>query len=80
MTTMMSTRSTPAESVAFGEKLGLYEAISRCGPVTSRELANISGVPEHHLTHWLEIQVANEFIVKGVDTARYQTWCDIPRN
>jgi hypothetical protein len=80
MTTLMTTRSGPAESVEFGEKLGLYEVIARTGGVTSGELACISGVPERHLLPWLKLQVAYQFIVRGMDHSRYQTWCDIPRS
>ena len=80
MTTMMTERSTFEESVKFGEKVGLYEAIAQAGPVTAGELARLTGLPTTQIARWLKSQVAGQFVTRALDPERYQTWCDIPRN
>jgi DNA-binding MarR family transcriptional regulator len=77
---MMTERTTFAESVRFGEQYGLYQAISHAGPITSGDLACLTGVPQAQVSRWLKIQVAGQYIVRGMDPARYQTWCEIPRS
>lgn len=80
MTTMMTKRATVADSVRFGEQYGLYEAISRAGPITDEDLACLTGLPERQVREWLRVQVAGQHVVRGMDPTRYQTWCDIPRS
>lgn len=80
MTTLMTEPTAFADSVRFGEQYGLYEAISRAGPITGEDLACLTGVPERRVREWLRVQVAGQYVVRGMDPSRYQTWCDIPRN
>ena len=44
--------------VYIGDKLGLYKAMSDFGkPITSKELANLTGTSERYIREWLANQV-----------------------
>jgi hypothetical protein len=79
MTTMMTVHASPDESVAFGERYGLYRTLSE-GPFTAGELAERSGLPEMQVSHWLAAQESGGYVVHGRGGGRYQNWCEIPRN
>ena len=48
--------------VQIGESLGLYQAISENGSVSSDELANKTGLDERYLREWLSAQAASKYI------------------
>ena len=79
MTTMMTVHASPADSVAFGERYGLYRTLAK-GPFTAGELVERSGLPEAQVSHWLAAQESGGYIVRERVTGRYQNWCEIPRN
>jgi SAM-dependent methyltransferase len=49
-------------SVYLGEQLGLYDALSTKGPLTSTELAAICSVHPRYVTEWLEQQCVSGLI------------------
>ena len=53
--------SVHAGMVVIGEKLGLYKALAR-GPVTSGELARITGTDERYIREWLSSQAAGGYV------------------
>src|SRR3954469_3839006 len=48
--------------VQIGESLGLYQALSENGPLTSGELAARTGLKERYLREWLAAQAASKYI------------------
>jgi Rv2258c-like winged HTH domain len=47
--------------VYIGDKLGLYKAMSDFGkPITSQELANLTGTAERYIREWLANQAAGD--------------------
>jgi len=48
--------------VSLGNKLGLYKAMSGAGPVSSRELAELTGCNERYLSEWLNAQAAGGYV------------------
>ncbi len=49
----------------IGDKLGLYKAMSDFGkPITSQELANITGTSERYIREWLANQAAGSRLSK----------------
>jgi 2-polyprenyl-3-methyl-5-hydroxy-6-metoxy-1,4-benzoquinol methylase len=46
-------------TVYLGERLGLYRALARDGPVTSSELAGRTGTAERYVREWLEHHAAS---------------------
>jgi len=51
-------------SVAIGDRLGLYTAMSDAGPMTAGELAERTGLVERYVEEWLAVQA-------GLDYVRY---------
>src|SRR5215472_7684694 len=49
-------------TVYLGQRLGLYEALDRYGPVTSRDLAARTGTAERYIREWLEHHAASGLI------------------
>jgi SAM-dependent methyltransferase len=54
--------SMSAMLVIIGEKLGLYKAMSKFGPLTSEELANKTNTNERYVREWLSNQAAGGYI------------------
>ncbi len=58
--------------VYIGDKLGLYKAMKNAGrPITSQELADITGTAERNIREWLANQAAGGYIMYDVETQRY---------
>src|SRR5262249_57690152 len=47
-----------ASLMLIGDKLGLYKALVRGGPMTSAELANATSTTERYVREWLAAQAA----------------------
>ena len=57
---MGATSNTPL--MLIGERLGLYRALSKHGPLTSTELAERTGTRERYVREWLNAQAASGWI------------------
>jgi SAM-dependent methyltransferase len=51
-----------AALVLLGDKLGLYKALAKAGPLTSSELAKQSGTSERYVREWLNNQAAGGYV------------------
>jgi SAM-dependent methyltransferase len=60
-----------APLMVIGEKLGLYRAMAGAGPLTSTELAELSGVAERSVREWLRNQAAGGYVTYDADSDRY---------
>lgn len=61
-----------ANMVLLGDKLGLYKAMAKAGPVTPAELAKATKTAERYVREWLGNQAAGEYVTYDVGTGRYQ--------
>ncbi len=68
-----------AAMVEVGDKFGLYEAMSKAGPVTSAEFAELTEMPWRRIRVWLSAQAAGDFLDYDEATGRYSLWCIWPR-
>jgi 2-polyprenyl-3-methyl-5-hydroxy-6-metoxy-1,4-benzoquinol methylase len=57
--------------VLIGEKLGLYKAMAEAGPVTSTELAKLTGTAERYVREWLGNQTAGGYVFYDAATGKY---------
>ena len=56
----------------IGDKLGLYKAMYDFGkPITSQELANITGTSERYIREWLANQAAGGYIEYDFSSQKY---------
>src|ERR671932_6458 len=56
----------------IGDKLGLYKAMSDFGkPITSQELANITGTSERYIREWLANQAAGGYLTYDSSSQTY---------
>jgi 2-polyprenyl-3-methyl-5-hydroxy-6-metoxy-1,4-benzoquinol methylase len=55
----------------IGDKLGLYKTMALAGPVTSEELAKLSGTTERYVREWLASQAAGGYATYDAETGRY---------
>jgi SAM-dependent methyltransferase len=56
----------------IGDRLGLYKAMSDFGkPITSQELANLTGTSERYIREWLANQAAGEYLTYDPSSKRY---------
>ncbi|MDQ6673698.1 MAG: SAM-dependent methyltransferase, partial [Chloroflexota bacterium] len=62
---------TSSALVVIGDKLGLYQAMSAAGPVTSSELAGRTGTVETYVRPWLVNQAAGGYIEYDAGTGTY---------
>jgi SAM-dependent methyltransferase len=46
----------------LGDRLGIYPALAKTGPVSSEDLAKTSGLDERYLREWLHAQAASGYI------------------
>jgi len=60
-----------AALVLIGDKLGLYQAMARMGPVTSEELARATGTAERYVREWLAAQAAARYAEYDPETRRF---------
>jgi hypothetical protein len=61
--------------VGIGEKFNLYEALADLGPLTAKEFAICTGVPERDATFWLQAQAAADYIYYDGATGFYNVSC-----
>jgi precorrin-6B methylase 2 len=55
----------------LGHKLGLYRALAENSPVTSHELARLTGTNERSVREWLNAQLAGEYVLFEASTGQY---------
>lgn len=48
--------------VILGDKLGLYEALAKGGPMSSEQLASATGTAERYVREWLSAQAASGYV------------------
>lgn len=60
VTDMSAAMSGPL--VIMGVKLGLYKALGQSGPMSSEQLAELTGVRERYVREWLAAQAASGFV------------------
>ena len=48
--------------VIVGDKLGLYKALQKEGPLNSQELADHTGTTERYVLEWLSAQAAQGYL------------------
>jgi SAM-dependent methyltransferase len=60
-----------ASSVLIGDRLGLYKALARNGPSTSRELADRTKTHERYVREWLANQAAAGYVTYDPATERF---------
>jgi 2-polyprenyl-3-methyl-5-hydroxy-6-metoxy-1,4-benzoquinol methylase len=60
-----------APLVLIGEKLGLYRALAKHGPLTSTELATRTETSERYVREWLNAQAASGYVRYLADSGRY---------
>ena len=63
--------SLTALNLLVGKRLGLFEILSKTGPVTPAELAARSGYSERYLREWLECLTVNDYIEHQNGTGRF---------
>ena len=61
-----------ANMVLLGDKLGLYKAMVRAGPVTPTELAKATHTTERYVREWLGNQAAGGYVTYDAGTGRYR--------
>ena len=64
-------RSTAGALAYIGDRLGLWAALAGSGPVTSRELAELTGLHERYLREWLATETAAGYLTYDPDSARF---------
>jgi len=58
--------------VYIGDKLGLYRAMKDAGrPITSQELAGMTGTSERNIREWLANQAAGGYVMYDAESQRY---------
>jgi len=60
-----------AATVLTGEKLGLYRALAKGGPMTSAELARRTETRERYVREWLSAQAASGYVEYDPTTSRF---------
>ena len=61
-----------ANMVLLGDKLGLYKAMVKAGPVTPAELAKATHTTERYVCEWLGNQAAGGYVTDDAGTGRYR--------
>lgn len=57
--------------VRIGKRLGLYQAMWECGPLTSSELAEVTHLSERYVREWLSHQAASNYVSYEPETQRF---------
>src|SRR3954447_24758259 len=57
--------------VVMGDRLGLYKAMAKSGPVTPAELAKRTETAERYVREWLNAQAAGGYVTYDPATHRY---------
>ena len=63
--------SMSAMLVILGEKLGLYKAMAKSGPITSSELASKTNTYERYVREWLANQAASGYVNYDPKNGKY---------
>lgn len=63
--------SMSAMLVILGEKLGLYKAMAKSGPITSSELAARTNTYERYVREWLANQAASGYVIYDPKNGKY---------
>jgi hypothetical protein len=61
-----------ANMVLLGDKLGLYKAMAKPGPVTPAELAKTTRTTEWYVREWLGNQAAGGYVTYDAGAGRYR--------
>jgi SAM-dependent methyltransferase len=57
--------------ITIGDKLGLYETLSKCGLLTSNELATKTNTAERYVREWLSAQAASGYVEYNADNGKF---------
>ncbi len=60
-----------ANLVLLGDRLGLYKAMAKMGPVTPSELAKATKTAERYVREWLSNQAAGGYVTYAASTGRF---------
>jgi hypothetical protein len=60
-----------AALVVIGDKLGLYKAMAKSGPVTAKDLAKRTETTTRYVSEWLNGQAASGYVLYDAATDRY---------
>jgi 2-polyprenyl-3-methyl-5-hydroxy-6-metoxy-1,4-benzoquinol methylase len=60
-----------AALVVIGDKLGLYKAMAKAGPVTASELAKRTETTTRYVSEWLNAQAASGYVLYDAAAGRY---------
>lgn len=60
-----------ASLMLIGDKLGLYKALARGGPMTSAELASATSTTERYVREWLAAQAAAGYVDYDSNSAKF---------
>src|ERR1700745_4268449 len=60
-----------APLMVIGEKLGLYKAMARAGPLGSQEVAERAGAAERYVREWLRNQAAGGYVTYDPESDTY---------
>lgn len=60
-----------ANLVLLGDRLGLYKAMAKMGPVTPAELAKATKTAERYVREWLSNQAAGGYVAYAAGTGRF---------
>jgi ubiquinone/menaquinone biosynthesis C-methylase UbiE len=58
--------------VSLGAKLGLYRAMAGAGPLSSKEVARLSGCAERYVREWLNAQAAGGYLAYHAASDTYE--------
>jgi 2-polyprenyl-3-methyl-5-hydroxy-6-metoxy-1,4-benzoquinol methylase len=57
--------------VVIGDRLGLYRAMAKDGPMTAQELAAAAGCNQRYVSEWLNNQAAGGYVTYDATTKKY---------
>ena len=57
--------------VHIGDRLGLYKAMAKAGPVTAQSLAKLTGTQERYVREWLDNQAAGGYVAYDSKSKSY---------
>jgi 2-polyprenyl-3-methyl-5-hydroxy-6-metoxy-1,4-benzoquinol methylase len=57
--------------ILLGDKLNLYKTLAKEGPLSSEELAALTGTSERYVREWLSAQAASGFVEYDKDTNKF---------
>jgi 2-polyprenyl-3-methyl-5-hydroxy-6-metoxy-1,4-benzoquinol methylase len=61
-----------AALVVIGDKLGLYKAMAKAGPLTAAELAKRTETATRYISEWLNAQAASGYVLYDAATGSYK--------